>query len=394
MYNINQFLQHTNYIVLSGGGSRGITALSFLNNLFRHVEKITNKSITQWINKRLKGCAGTSVGSIIAFSLCCGIDPYDTLIYIRENMQMFNIDHHTKLKGIYKRSFIQNILTTNYRYTNQISIEYLYDIVKNMMTCLCGIDTSVTMEQLYEITKTNLVVNAFDLVTMSEIQFSHKTTPDFLVLDAIVCSCCIPTIFEPCGVQYKQHCWVLVDGGYRNNMMISPFDISKTLSICLNTHIFNNQEIICRGFCPEIGKQIMQTCKKKHRPDYTMFHIRNPFSTYYQYMSFILSEHFYYYKDMYYLKYIPEQQLKNTVFLTNVSDHSISIYNNKSVKWIQQIKNAFDIFNTYQSVIRITYDQYKNYINDGIIHFYMWILGASNFATIMVYYILFDKNKK
>jgi len=394
MYDINHFKNNVEYLVFSGGGSRGITMLSFMNYLFRHYENTFKKPIRKWLHRKLKGCAGTSVGSIIAFTMCCKIDPYDILSYIQKNFHMFDISNYAKTKGIYKRSLLQNIVTTNYRYTNQISIEYLYDLIRIVMKTWCGIDHRTTMKQLYQITKIKLVINAFDISSMSEIVLDHENTPDFRVDDALVCSCCIPTIFEPCGVKYGSREWLLIDGGYRNNMMSTPFDPRKTFSLCLNSHIFNRYDAMCCGFCPNKNLGRFETChEQKDRKTYKLFHIRNPFTTYYEYISFILSEHFYYHKDLNYLNTIPKEQLKQTVFLTNFSKIDQDFPQKKSYKWIQNIKSAFDILNIYQSMLKISQKEYDEYIHDGAIHFYLWIIGIENLLFILFCFTL-KKNKR
>jgi len=392
MYDINNFKNNTKYLLFSGGGSRGVSILSFLNYLFRHYEKTFNRSISVWLKHKLKGCAGTSVGSIIAFTLCCRIDPYYILQKIHDNMHMFNVSTYSKSKGIYKRSLLENIATTNYRYTNQISIEYLYDLVRTVMDSWCGIHHRITMRDFYETTKIELVINTFDIVSMKEIILDHKNTPDLRVIDAIVCSCCIPTIFEPCGIQYKENYWVLIDGGYRNNMMVSPFDPSQTMSICLNSHIFNRHDVVCPGFCPSKNFGTVDACEQKDRGTYRLFHIKNPFTSYYQYSYFVLSEHFYYYKDLHYLNMIPRVQLEQTVFLTNFS--KIECDKPKSYRWIQNIKNVFDVLNIYDSMLKITKKEYSEYISDGAIHFYLWMIGVENLMFLLFYYSIVKTKKQ
>ena len=216
------------HIVLSGGGYKGfysIGALKYLaENNFYDIENIEN-------------IYGTSVGAIIGTVLCLKLNLSDICEYVINKPwhKDFNfkleslIDVYTK-KGFINKSFIVSI------FENLLKSE---NLKKN-----------ITLKELYDKCNINLYIFVVNFTTYELVKLSHKTHPDFELLEAVYMSCSLPFIFQP--AYYNNECYI--DGG-----LINPYP----LNICIDdlkevTPDINNKEIL--GI--EIASDDLEPCSE------------------------------------------------------------------------------------------------------------------------------------
>ena len=75
------------------------------------------------------------------------------------------------------------------------------------------IHINITLQQFYELFPIDLHIYATETQSYQLIDFSHKTHPEWRVVDVIYCSCCLPIIFSP--LLYHDSCYC--DGALYSN---------------------------------------------------------------------------------------------------------------------------------------------------------------------------------
>jgi predicted acylesterase/phospholipase RssA len=68
----------------------------------------------------------------------------------------------------------------------------------------------ITLKEFYELTKIELHIFSAEIVGYNLIDISYKTHPDWKVIEAVYCSCCLPIIFSPLLKDGNCYC----DGGF------------------------------------------------------------------------------------------------------------------------------------------------------------------------------------
>jgi len=186
-------------IVISGGGVAGLSFYGVIKQMHKN---------NHWQLENIENIYATSVGTLIS-------------IMIALNYEWEELDNFIKKRPWHKvfKFDISNIF-------NAIENRGLYNsdiIADGVRPILLGkdIELNVTMKEFYEITGINLFFMSVELKSMSLVNISHKTHPDWKLVDAIYCSCAIPVCFSP----YLYNNNYLFDGGVKVNY---PIDI------CLN----------------------------------------------------------------------------------------------------------------------------------------------------------------
>lgn len=59
------------------------------------------------------------------------------------------------------------------------------------------ISLDITMQEFYDLTKIEIHIFTVELNAFIVVDISHKTHPDWKVIDAVYCSCAVPVIFAP-----------------------------------------------------------------------------------------------------------------------------------------------------------------------------------------------------
>ena len=182
------------HIVLSGGGVFGFSAYGALEHLHE---------TGYWNINNIESIHGTSVGAI-----------FGTIISLKYE---WSITHDYVIKRPWNKVFNFNM----YSVINSIQKRGIFDIstIKDIFKPLFGgldIPLEVTMSQLYEITKIDLHLYITNLSDFETVNISHKTHPDWAVIDAVYASSALPILFSPFFKDTKYY----LDGGILCNYPI------------------------------------------------------------------------------------------------------------------------------------------------------------------------------
>lgn len=163
------------HIVFAGGGAYGYSAFGALEYL--HENGFWNINNTESIH-------GTSIGAI-----------FGTIISLKYE---WKITHDYIIKRPWNKVFDFNM----YSIINSFQKRGIFDIniIKNIFKPLFGgldMPINITMRQLYEITKIDLHLYITNLNEFETINISHKTHPDWEVIDAVYSSAALPILFAP-----------------------------------------------------------------------------------------------------------------------------------------------------------------------------------------------------
>lgn len=159
-----------NGICISSGGIYG----SYMLGILHYISQLTDLNT-------IKYYAGTSVGSIICLLLIIGYTPIEILTYVCSNdlgkIFQFDIGNISQNFGIY-------------------NVDNLRDYFKNMIILKLGYIP--TFKELYNKFNKFFICCSYCITTKSRHYFSHITSPDLSVLEAIVRSSSIPFILTKC----------------------------------------------------------------------------------------------------------------------------------------------------------------------------------------------------
>jgi len=182
------------HIVLEGGAYLGISTLGALSLLqkekFYDIEQIDT-------------IYGSSIGAVIGGLLCLKIDWTDLLEYVRD-------------RPWYKiLKFSPNQLFTMAANKGIFDSSFFYKTFNNLLQSK-DLNNDISMKELYEYSNIELHIITTKLNDFSIVDISHKTHPDFKLIQAIYQSSTIPIIFQPNW--YKTS--YFLDGGLLNNYPI------------------------------------------------------------------------------------------------------------------------------------------------------------------------------
>ncbi len=175
------------HIVVSGGGTFGLTAYGTLREL--QIKGF-------WKYDNIQSFYGTSVGTIVILFLLLGYDweTLDNFLIKRPWGNIFNYDIK-KCIDLYENCGAFDISVFK----------------KSFDPLFKGVDMEVdiTLKELYNKTEKEFYIYVTELNYFTCDCISHKTHPDWKVIDAIYASCCLPMIFQPLIKDDKAY----VDGG-------------------------------------------------------------------------------------------------------------------------------------------------------------------------------------
>ena len=162
-------------IVISGGG---VDILSFYSAL-----RETNK-YGLWDISNIKSIYGTSAGSMLCVMLLLKYD-WDTLdnYFIDRPWQnvfkcdMYSIIHSFQERGVFDIKIVEEIFLPLFK-GKDISID-------------------ITMQELFALTAIELHIYTVDINLFEIVDISHRTHPNWRVIDAIYVSSSLPFIFKP-----------------------------------------------------------------------------------------------------------------------------------------------------------------------------------------------------
>jgi len=183
------------HLIISGGGVSGFSAYGVLRE--------SNKS-GFWNISNIKSIYGTSIGAIFAVIISLNYDwnTLDDYVIKRPWNILFNINMYSILNS-FDNCGILNIKV----------IEDLFLPLFNGK----DIPLSITISEFYELTDIELHIYGTELNDFITIDFNYKSYPDWRLIDAIYCSCCLPILFTP----FKKDDKIYLDGGTFNNYPIA-----------------------------------------------------------------------------------------------------------------------------------------------------------------------------
>jgi len=189
------------HIVFEGTSTKG---LAFCGALQLMEEQGTLQSLTHF--------AGVSSGAIFATMLALCYSP-------QEMIDFFTLD---RMSGIIPRTCFL------YRMYSLVRYKGLYSqrkVKRELITLLRNkFDEGITFKQLYEKTGHVLVIGVTDMETHSALYLNPHTTPDVLILDALLATICLPLFFVPKKYKFVSEPKIYIDGGMADDFPIWIFN--------------------------------------------------------------------------------------------------------------------------------------------------------------------------
>jgi len=163
------------HIVMSGGGVAGFSFYGALRESSRN---------SMWDINNIKTIYGTSIGAMfgLIISLNYDWDILDDFLIKRPWQNVYNFN-------------LQNIFST-FHTRGIFGVKVLED---TFLPLFRGRDLSidVTMKELFDTTNIELHFYSVNINNFDLIDFSYKTHPEWRVIDALYCSCCLPILMQP-----------------------------------------------------------------------------------------------------------------------------------------------------------------------------------------------------
>ena len=179
-------------ISFSGGGFKGLAFLGC-------VKALQEKDVLH----NVKSYAGSSVGALIATLVVCGAD-YAYLREVSVGACQFFSNFKLDILSLLTRSHVNRFGSSFGVYKTEDLRNYIRTCIQNVL----NIDHDITFAELYARNPVDLIVTASCLETQTPFYFSHNTTKDTPVSEAVSISCSIPLLFGKNVYENK----TLVDG--------------------------------------------------------------------------------------------------------------------------------------------------------------------------------------
>jgi len=179
------------HLVISGGGPAGFSFYGAIKEC--HCQNL-------WTLENIESMYGTSIGAILCVILCLDYEwqVLDDFLIKRPWKQVFPMNMYTIIDSFQKRG--------------------IYDIkvIENaFLPLFAGKDISIdiTLQEFYELNHIDLHFFSTEIHKFELIDFSHKTYPNWRLVDAVYCSCSLPVAFSPLLRDDRCYC----DGGVISN---------------------------------------------------------------------------------------------------------------------------------------------------------------------------------
>ena len=177
----NSVIRH---IVCSGGGVTGFSFYGMLRECHKR---------NLWKLEDIETIYGTSVGSIIAVILALDYD-WDTIddyLIKRPWNNVFKFNLYSIIDSLQQRGIFG-----------------MKTIEDTFVPLFSGKDISIdiTMQDFYDITKKEIHIFTTDVMRFEVVDISHKTHPEWRLMDAVYASSAIPIIFSPFIKDSKCYC--------------------------------------------------------------------------------------------------------------------------------------------------------------------------------------------
>lgn len=182
------------HIVICGGGEVGFIIQGILTKLYHN---------NVWHHKDIDTLYSTSVGTLIGLGIVLKIDIETINKYILERPLDFLQVEPQMFFGLIQNKGL---------FDKNVILKFCSPLLKSL-----NLSVDITFKELYNYSGIEYNIIVSELNAFEAVQFSHKTHPDFKVLDAINMSCSLPTLFKPVIIGDK--CYF--DGGLFNNYPIT-----------------------------------------------------------------------------------------------------------------------------------------------------------------------------
>lgn len=228
---IDENINKVTNLVIGGGGIAGLTFYGALKQL--HKENI-------WKHEDIKHIYATSVGTILAIMISLKYDWKDLDIYIEKRpwFKIFKWNFSLFVNAIDKRGICD--------------IEIIKEVINPLLLGM-DLNTSINMKEFYDFTNIECNFMTTELNTMSIIQISHKTHPEWLLVDAIYSSCALPICFSPHIHNEKIYC----DGGFLANLPIKQ---------CIQDGCLMEETLVIG-----LVRKVEHNIKEKHTSQFNLF---------------------------------------------------------------------------------------------------------------------------
>jgi predicted acylesterase/phospholipase RssA len=179
------------HIVCSGGGLAGFA-------FYGAIKESHNQGL--WQIENIQTIYATSVGTIIAAMLALKYDweTLDDYLIKRPWQNVFTFNLYSILDTINKRGMF--------------GIEIIQDIFLPLFNGK-DVQMDITLLEFYKLTNIEIHMCTTDINSFQLIDISHKTHPDWNVIEAIYSSCAVPVLFTPLFKNNESYC----DGGILAN---------------------------------------------------------------------------------------------------------------------------------------------------------------------------------
>jgi predicted acylesterase/phospholipase RssA len=192
---INIIQRQIKHLVISGGSIWGFSAFGIL------YEAISSGFLNI---DDLESIYGTSIGAVVGFAVSLKID-HNTLKDYLINRPW---------EQVCKKSIcsVLEVFDTKGLMCKTFFVEFFTPLLKSV-----DLDVTVTMQELYDYNKIDYHIYVTELNSFTLVDVSHKTHPNWLVIDAVWASCSIPLLITPMIIDNA--CYI--DGGFFLNYPIS-----------------------------------------------------------------------------------------------------------------------------------------------------------------------------
>lgn len=187
----NPMIRH---LVISGGGRTGLSFYGILRE---------SQKSGLWNINNIQSIYSTSIGSFLSIIICLKYnwDIMDAFLIKRPWENVFKFDLYSIIQAFDKRGIF--------------SIKVIEDVLSPLLLG-ADLDINITMKEFYEINKIDVHIFSTELNNFETIDFSHKTHPEWRIIDVIYCSCALPIVFSP----YMKEDKCYIDGGILTNYPI------------------------------------------------------------------------------------------------------------------------------------------------------------------------------
>ena len=190
---------------------------------------VLNEMANYNLLKNIKNYIGIGIGSIFAYLLAIGYSIIEiNNIILNTNFDNFIIKNIDEIRDFY-------YLLDNYGYSDG---ESFYTWIEKLTTSKFA-NINITFQELYNLLNIKLLLVGTNLTKMKIIYFSHETTPNMKIKDALRIAINIPFIFKP--IIWNNE--IFVDGSLLDNKLYDK-ENNNIIYIKLSNNKYINHEIL------------------------------------------------------------------------------------------------------------------------------------------------------